>query len=54
MRIDLLLVKGAFTPELIERLSLELGIAKNYMFIGTPGNHFPHRIADLEGVRLIM
>jgi amino acid transporter len=52
--IDLVMVKGRFGPELIERLSRQLGIPKNYMFIGTPGDHFPHRIADLGGVRLIM
>jgi hypothetical protein len=49
-----LLVKGTFCPELIERLSQRLGVPKNYMFIGTPGDRFPHRIADLGGVRLIM
>jgi amino acid transporter len=54
LRIDLLMVKGRFTPELIERLSRRLDVPKNYMFIGTPGNQFPHRIADLGGVRLIM
>jgi hypothetical protein len=54
LRIDLLLVKGSFGPELIERLSRRLEVPKNYMFIGTPGDHFPHRIADLGGVRLIM
>jgi amino acid transporter len=54
IRIDLLLVKGTFCPELIERLSQRLGVPKNYMFIGTPGDRFPHRIADLGGVRLIM
>jgi hypothetical protein len=54
LRIDLLLVKGSFGPELIERLSRRLQVPKNYMFIGTPGNRFPHRIADLGGVRLIM
>ncbi|MEP7342244.1 MAG: APC family permease [Acidobacteriota bacterium] len=54
LRIDLLMVKGSFGPELIERLSRRLEVPKNYMFIGTPGDHFPHRIADLGGVRLIM
>ncbi|HKX26181.1 MAG TPA: amino acid permease, partial [Blastocatellia bacterium] len=54
MCIDLVLVKGRFGPELIERLSRRLGVPKNYMFIGTPGDHFPHRISDLGGVRLIM
>jgi len=54
MRIDLLLVKGKFGPELIDALSRRLGVPKNYMFIGTPGDTFPHNIAELGGVRLIM
>jgi hypothetical protein len=54
IRIDLVLVKGVFGPELIERLSRRFGVPKNYMFIGTPGNHFPHSISDLGGVRVIM
>jgi hypothetical protein len=39
---------------LIERLSRRLGVPKNYMFIGCPGDRFPHNIADLGGVRLIL
>lgn len=54
LRIDLVLVKGEFGPELIERLSRRLGVPKNYMFIGTPGNEFPHKLSELGGVRLIM
>jgi len=54
LRIDFLAVKGEFTPALIERLSERLGVPKNYMFIGTPGDHFPHRIEALGGVRLIL
>jgi len=54
LRIDLILVKGRFGPELIERLSRRLGVPKNYMFIGTPGDRFPHKISELGGVRLIM
>ncbi|MBM3812444.1 MAG: APC family permease [Acidimicrobiia bacterium] len=54
LRIDLVLVKGKFGPELIERLSQRLGVPKNYMFMGTPGGRFPHNIAELGGVRLIM
>ena len=53
IRIDLVLVHGPFAPELIERISRRLGIPKNYMFIGTPGDQFPHNFADLGGVRLI-
>jgi amino acid transporter len=54
IRIDLVLVHGRFGPELIERVSRRLRVPKNYMFIGTPGDRFPHNIAELGGVRLIM
>lgn len=54
LRIDLVLVKGKFGPELIEQLSERLGVPKNYMFLGTPGDQFPHNIAELGGVRLII
>lgn len=54
LRIDLMMVKGKFGPELIERLSQRMCVPKNYMFIGTPGDRFPHSIADLGGVRLII
>lgn len=54
LRIDFVLVKGRFGPDLIEALSTRLSVPKNYMFLGTPGDRFPHNIADLGGVRLIM
>jgi amino acid transporter len=54
LRIDLVLVQGKFGPDLIEELSKRLGVPKNYMFLGTPGDRFPHNIAELGGVRLII
>jgi hypothetical protein len=54
LRIDFVAVKGTFGPELIERLSKRLQVPKNQMFIGTPGDRFPHRIEDLGGVRVIL
>jgi hypothetical protein len=54
LRVDLILVKGKFGPELIDSLSTRLGVPKNYMFLGTPGDSFPHNIAELGGVRLII
>ena len=54
LRIDFIAVKGEFGPECIEALSEHLDVPKNYMFIGTPGDHFPHRIESLGGVRLVM
>jgi len=54
LRMDFVAVKGEFTPALIELLAERLDVPKNYMFIGTPGNEFPHRIEALGGVRLIL
>jgi amino acid transporter len=54
LKIDVVYVKGKFTPEFIDRLSRRLNVPKNYMFIGTPGDRFPHNIAELGGVRLIL
>lgn len=54
LRIDFVAVKGSFGPELISRLSRRLRVPKNFMFIGTPGDRFPHEIEDLGGVRLIL
>lgn len=54
LKIDFLAVQGTFGPELIERLSQRLGVAKNSMFIGTPGDRFPHRVEALGGVRIIL
>jgi len=54
LRSALITVQGKFGPELIERLSRNLNVPKNYMFIGCPGDRFPHNIAELGGVRLIL
>jgi hypothetical protein len=54
LRIDFVAVKGVFGPELVEALSRRLEIPKNCMFIGTPGDRFPHRIEALGGVRVVL
>ncbi len=54
LRIDFLTVRGDFGPDLIRALSEKLDVPLNYMFIGTPGDRFPHRIEALGGVRLIL
>jgi amino acid transporter len=54
LRIDFLAVKGKFGPKLVEALSRYLRVPKNHMFIGTPGDRFPHGIADLGGVRVVL
>jgi amino acid transporter len=54
LRIDFLAVQGSFGPALIAALGKRLDIPRNYMFIGTPGDRFPHKIEALGGVRLIL
>lgn len=54
LRIDFIGVRGRFGPALIEQLSRRLLVPKNYMFIGTPSDSFPHRIEALGGVRVIL
>ena len=54
IKIEYIQVPGIFGPEMIDKLSKEWNIPKNFMFIGSPGDHFPHQLADLGGVRLII
>jgi len=52
-RIDLGLVKGTFNPALVEKLADVFQVPKNFMYITTPSNRFPHSISEFGGVRLI-
>ena len=52
--IDFVVLHDKFGPELIERLSQDWDIPKNFMFIGSPGDSFPYGIEDLGGVRLVI
>ena len=52
--IEFIEVQGEFGPALVHRLSTEWNIPPNFMFIGSPGDRFPYRLADLGGVRLII
>jgi amino acid transporter len=54
IKIQFITVRGKFGPEMIERLSRDWHIPKNYMFIGSPSGRFPYRISELGGVRLII
>lgn len=54
IKINFMEIPGHFGPELIEQLSKEWNIPTNFMFIGSPGDRFPYRIAELGGVRLII
>jgi len=52
--IEYVEVEGEFGPKLIEKLSKQWKIPTNFMFIGSPGDHFPYRLEELGGVRLII
>ncbi len=54
INIDFVEMNGTFGPELIDELSQQWNIPKNFMFIGAPGNKFPYHVSELGGVRLIM
>lgn len=52
--VEFIQLKDTFGPELVHRLSAEWHIPTNFMFIGSPGDKFPYRIAELGGVRLVI
>lgn len=54
IKIQFIQIKGIFGPDLIEQLSQEWNIPQNFMFISAPSDRFPHRVADLGGVRMII
>jgi len=54
VKIELIELKGIFGPALINQLSAEWKIPVNFMFIGSPGDHFPYKIEQMGGVRLII
>lgn len=54
MDIELVLLKGKFTPEKVDEISKKYKIPKNYMFLGAPSVKFQYPLADLGGVRLII
>ena len=54
INIVLVELEGKFGPELIRDLAAKWNIPVNFMFIGSPGDHFPYRIEELGGVRLII
>jgi amino acid transporter len=54
IKIEFVLEKGTFSPELIRALSEKWHIPINFMFIGSPSDKFPYKIQELGGVRLII
>jgi len=53
IRVNLLLVKGKFSPGLVDYVGKKMGVPKNYMFMACPNSKFPHNIGEFGGVRLV-
>jgi hypothetical protein len=55
VQIDLVLVRSpdGFTPEIVDWISAQLKVSKNFMFITCPSSRFPHNISNFGGVRVI-
>ena len=43
--VEFIIMKGKFSPQLIDELSVKWNIPKNFMFIGSPGYRFPYHIS---------
>ncbi len=52
--LEFVKIQGTFGPKLIQELSAKWHIPINFMFIGSPGNHFMYGVSELGGVRLII
>lgn len=52
--IEYIQMDGVFGPKLLQELSTKWNIPINFMFIGSPGDHFPYEVSELGGVRLII
>ncbi|KAG8905917.1 hypothetical protein FRB99_007997 [Tulasnella sp. 403] len=51
--VDLVFLKGKFSPTLIEAASVKLDVPKSQMFMNTIGTEHPHTLADYDGVRVV-
>lgn len=52
--IEFVELRGEFSPSLVMKLSNEWKIPINFMFIASPGDKFPYKVAELGGVRVII
>eukprot|EP00163_Fabomonas_tropica_P032483 TRINITY_DN817_c0_g1_i9.p1 TRINITY_DN817_c0_g1~~TRINITY_DN817_c0_g1_i9.p1 ORF type:complete len:718 (-),score=152.92 TRINITY_DN817_c0_g1_i9:984-3137(-) len=53
VRIDFVAMEGEFGPAAVQRLSYEMHIPSQFMFISAFGDKFPYTFTDLGGLRLI-
>lgn len=54
IKMEYITIQGIFGPELIDQLSKDWNVPKNFMFISSPGEKFSYRVEELGGVRLVL
>jgi len=54
IEMEFVIIEDNFGPALIDKLSKEWNIPKNFMFIGSPAGRMMYGLAELGGVRLIV
>lgn len=54
IEVEFIELRGLFGPAMVHELSEKWNIPTNFMFIGSPSDRFPYRVADLGGVRLVI
>lgn len=52
--VDVVVMTAHLGPELVNDLSKQWNIPKNFLFIGSTGDWAPYHISELGGVRLII
>jgi len=54
IEVDVVIMTAQLGPDLVNNLSKQWNIPKNFMFIGSTGDWAPYHISELGGVRLII
>jgi hypothetical protein len=54
IKIDLVLIRGTFNPEMVRAISVHFKVSLSFMFIQCPAKDFPYNIGEFGGVRTIM
>ena len=53
VQVDFVAVVGSFGPKMVRRISDEMHIPTNFMFMSTFGGKFEHDVTSLGGIRII-
>eukprot|EP00126_Sphaerothecum_destruens_P015558 Sdes_comp9575_c0_seq1m1054 len=54
LRLDVVLIHGKFSPEMVQKVSKILKVPTNRMMLGCPAENFPYDLSELGGMRIIV